>query len=86
VYLPVHTIVPFNFFGDPMALRDTHLFYCFGRLKPGVSVSEAETDLKRIHAKNPKPRATLEWATRCVLLCRRAGKRIPTLLPCLSRI
>jgi predicted permease len=49
VYLPIHTIVPFNFFGDPMALRDTHLFYCFGRLKPGVSVSEAETDLKRIH-------------------------------------
>jgi bifunctional non-homologous end joining protein LigD len=25
-------------------------------------------------------------ATRCVLLCRRAGKRIPTLLPCLARI
>src|SRR5260221_11341495 len=48
-YLPIHTIVPFNFFGDPMALRDTHLFSCFGRLKPGVSVSEAETDLKRIH-------------------------------------
>jgi len=25
VYLPVHTIVPFNFFGDPFALRDTHV-------------------------------------------------------------
>jgi MacB-like periplasmic core domain len=53
VYLPVHTIVPFNFLGneggDPLTLRDSHWFFCFGRLKPGVSVSEAEADLKRIH-------------------------------------
>jgi predicted permease len=49
VYLPLHTIVPFDFFGDPFALRNLHLFTCFGRLKPGVSVSEAETDLKTIH-------------------------------------
>jgi hypothetical protein len=49
VYLPIHTIVPFSSFGDPFALRNTHLFTCFGRLKPGVSVSEAEADLKRIH-------------------------------------
>jgi predicted permease len=49
VYLPLHTIVPFDFFGDPFALRSMHLFTCFGRLKPGVSVSEAETDLKTIH-------------------------------------
>jgi hypothetical protein len=53
VYLPVHTIVPFNFLGnqrgDPLTIRDTHWFTCFGRLKPGVSVSEAEADLKTIH-------------------------------------
>jgi ABC-type antimicrobial peptide transport system permease subunit len=49
VYLSIHTIVPFNFFGDPFALRDTHVFYCFGRFKAGVSVSEAEADLKTIH-------------------------------------
>jgi putative ABC transport system permease protein len=49
VYLPLHTIVPFNFFGDPFALRKWHLFACFGRLKPGVTVAEAETDLKTIH-------------------------------------
>jgi putative ABC transport system permease protein len=49
VYLPLHSIVAFNFFGDPFALRNVHLFTCFGRLKPGVSVSAAETDLKTIH-------------------------------------
>jgi putative ABC transport system permease protein len=49
VYLPIHTIVPFNFLGDPFALRDTHVFYCFGRLKAGVSVSQAEAELKTIH-------------------------------------
>ena len=49
VYLPLHTIVPFNFFGDPFAVRRMHLFTCFGRLKPGVNISEAETDLKTIH-------------------------------------
>jgi putative ABC transport system permease protein len=49
VYLPLHTIVPFNVIGDPFAERKVHWFTCFGRLKPGVSVSEAETDLKTIH-------------------------------------
>jgi putative ABC transport system permease protein len=49
VYLPLHAIVPFNFFDDPFTQRDFHLFTCFGRLKPGVSISEAETDLKTIH-------------------------------------
>src|SRR3984893_15086853 len=49
VYLPIHTIAPFSFLGDPFALRDTHVFYCFGRLKAGVSVSQAEADLKTIH-------------------------------------
>jgi putative ABC transport system permease protein len=49
VYLPVHTIVPFNFLGNPFALRDTHVFYCFGRLKAGVSVSQAEAELMTIH-------------------------------------
>jgi type IV secretory pathway TrbD component len=43
-------MVPFNFLGnDPFTLRNTHLFYCFGRLKPGVSVFQAEADLKTIH-------------------------------------
>ncbi|HXO96712.1 MAG TPA: FtsX-like permease family protein [Chthoniobacterales bacterium] len=53
VYLPLHTIVPFNFLGnergDPLALRDSHWFTCFGRLKAGVSVSQAEAELKTIH-------------------------------------
>lgn len=49
VYLPLHTIVPFNFVGDPFAHRTDHLFGCFGRLKPDVSVAEAETDLRTIH-------------------------------------
>lgn len=49
VYLPLHTIVPFNFVGDPFAHRTDHLFGCFGRLKPDVSVAEAETDLTTIH-------------------------------------
>jgi putative ABC transport system permease protein len=49
VYLPLHAIVPFNFVGDPFTQRNIHLFTCFGRLKPGVSISEAETDLKTIH-------------------------------------
>src|SRR4030088_2265055 len=39
VYLPLHTIVPFNFVGDPFAHRTDHLFACFGRLKPDVSVA-----------------------------------------------
>ena len=49
VYLPLHTLVAFNFLGDPFPQRNVHLFTCFGRLKAGVSVSEAETDLKTIH-------------------------------------
>jgi putative ABC transport system permease protein len=50
VYLPLHSMVPFNFFGeDPFPLRMDHLFTFFGRLKPGVNLSEAETDLKTIH-------------------------------------
>ena len=49
VYLPVHTIVPFNFLGNPFALGDTHVFYCFGRLKAGVRVSQAEAELMTIH-------------------------------------
>jgi putative ABC transport system permease protein len=49
VYLPLHTFVRFDFFEDPFPDRKDHLFACFGRLKPGVSVAEAETDLKTIH-------------------------------------
>jgi putative ABC transport system permease protein len=49
VYLPLHTFVPFDSFEDPFPDRKDHLFACFGRLKPGVSVAEAETDLKTIH-------------------------------------
>jgi putative ABC transport system permease protein len=53
VYLPVHTIVPFNFLGngpgDPLEFRDSHWFFCFGRLKAGVSFSQAQADLKTIH-------------------------------------
>src|SRR5258708_13102 len=41
--------VPFNFVGDPFAHRKDHLFACFGRLKPDVSVAAAETDLRTIH-------------------------------------
>jgi putative ABC transport system permease protein len=49
LYLPLHTIVPFKVVGDPFAQRNIHWFTCFGRLKAGVSISEAETELKTIH-------------------------------------
>jgi putative ABC transport system permease protein len=52
VYLPVNTIAPLGFFpmdrGYPLALRDQHRFFCAGRLKPGVSVAEAQAELEVI--------------------------------------
>jgi putative ABC transport system permease protein len=51
VYLPIHTVVAFHFLGnDVFANRGNHLFACFGRLKPGVTVSEGEADLKTIQS------------------------------------
>ena len=53
IYVPANTLAPFGLFptnrGDAMALRDIHFFLCLGRLKPGVSVAQAQADLETIH-------------------------------------
>ena len=51
VYLPIHALATFHLMtNNVFAARDNHLFPCFGRLKPGVSVSEGEADLKTIQS------------------------------------
>lgn len=53
VYAPANTVAPLGFFpndrGYPLALRDVHQFFCVGRLKPGVTVAQAQADLGTIH-------------------------------------
>lgn len=52
-YLPANTEAPLgrmpNQRGYPLDLRDVHRFPCYGRLKPGVTVAQAQTDLEIIH-------------------------------------
>jgi predicted permease len=50
VYLPIHALAAFHFLeSDVFTNRGSgHYFTCFGRLKPGVSVSQGEADLKTI--------------------------------------
>jgi hypothetical protein len=52
VYLPVNSIAPLGLFpqnrGYALVLRDVHSFFCAGRLKPGVSVAEAQAELEVI--------------------------------------
>jgi putative ABC transport system permease protein len=52
-YAPANALVPLGFFpnnrGYPLGRRDIHVFGCFGRLKPGVSMAQAQADLEIIH-------------------------------------
>jgi len=53
-YVPANTEAPLgrmpNQRGYPLDLRDVHRFPCYGRLKPGVTIAQAQTDLEIIHA------------------------------------
>jgi predicted permease len=52
-YLPANTEAPLgrmpNQRGYPLDLRDVHRFPCYGRLKPGVTIAQAQTNLETIH-------------------------------------
>jgi predicted permease len=52
-YAPIHTLVPLGFVatnrGYPLELRDVHYYFCVGRLKPGVTLAQAQADLETIH-------------------------------------
>jgi putative ABC transport system permease protein len=52
-YAPIHTLVPLGMVatnrGYPLELRDVHYYGCIGRLKPGVSLAQAQADLETIH-------------------------------------
>jgi putative ABC transport system permease protein len=45
LYVPIKSVVGAD---DPVKARDAHWLSCFGRLKPGVTMSQAETDLAGI--------------------------------------
>jgi putative ABC transport system permease protein len=45
LYVPIKSVVGAD---DPIKARDAHWLSCFGRLKPGATRNEAETDLARI--------------------------------------
>jgi putative ABC transport system permease protein len=45
LYVPIKSAVGAD---DPIKARDAHWLSCFGRLKPGATRNEAETDLARI--------------------------------------
>jgi putative ABC transport system permease protein len=53
LYVPANAVAPVGFFGPnrgyPLGLRDLHYFLCIGRLKPGVSIAQAQADLETIH-------------------------------------
>jgi putative ABC transport system permease protein len=53
VYVPANAVAPVGFFGNnrgyPLELRDRHYFFCVGRLKPGLTLSQAQADLDVIH-------------------------------------
>jgi putative ABC transport system permease protein len=53
VYLPANTEAPLGRMptqrGYPLDLRDVHRFPCYGRIKPGVTIAQAQTDLEIIH-------------------------------------
>jgi putative ABC transport system permease protein len=46
LYVPVHVQ---EIFGESVQNRDLHLFFCLGRLRDGVSVEQAQSDLRVIH-------------------------------------
>ena len=45
LYVPVQSVAGAD---DPVKARDGHYLACYGRLKPGVTMNQAETDLARI--------------------------------------
>jgi putative ABC transport system permease protein len=45
LYVPIKSVVGAD---DPVKARDAHYLSCFGRLKPGLTMNQAETDLARI--------------------------------------
>jgi putative ABC transport system permease protein len=45
LYVPIKSVVGAD---DPIKARDAHWLSCFGRLKPGLTLNQAETDLGRI--------------------------------------
>jgi putative ABC transport system permease protein len=45
LYVPVHCVARAD---NPVLFRDHHFLDCYGRLKPGVTVEEAQRDLDRI--------------------------------------
>ncbi len=45
LYVPIKSVVGVD---DPIKARDAHWLSCFGRLKPGLTLNQAETDLGRI--------------------------------------
>jgi putative ABC transport system permease protein len=53
LYLPANTLAPLghmaNQRGYPLELRDIHRFACYGRLKPAVTITQAQQDLEIIH-------------------------------------
>jgi putative ABC transport system permease protein len=53
-YAPIHTMAPLGMLatnrGDPFGLRDLHIYFCVGRLKPGVTLAQAQADLETIHS------------------------------------
>ena len=52
-YAPIHLVAPLGLVatnrGYPLELRDVHYYFCIGRLKPGVSLAQAQADLETIH-------------------------------------
>jgi putative ABC transport system permease protein len=53
VYLPAHALATLGFLanerGYPLELRDVHRFRCYGRMKSGVTIAQAQQDLEIIH-------------------------------------
>jgi putative ABC transport system permease protein len=53
LYLPANTLVTLGYMtpqrGYPLAMRDVHRFACYGRMKPGVTIAQAQADLQTIH-------------------------------------
>ena len=62
--------VPLNFSDDEMKMRKAHFLRPFGRLKPGVSLTQAQADMDLVAAQLEKqyPDSNSGWNTRLVSL------------------
>ncbi|HYZ73272.1 MAG TPA: ABC transporter permease, partial [Chthoniobacterales bacterium] len=53
VYLPAHALATLGYMaiqrGYPLEMRDVHRFDCYGRMKSGVTITQAQQDLEIIH-------------------------------------